>query len=239
MHHGSRALLLVLLAFFAQLLFPVALVPDFPVLEIGMVAEEDIIAQVGFPIYKSEAELARERADAAATVEPIFEYAPEAVDTMLARVRVFFGRIDSVASAGGGEGVVDAGVRAILGAYTLPATDPVVDLLLSPRRRAELQRAVERAIQLDLPAGSRRPGAGREPCSKIRLRRDGRSQLLERDSVVTPARFFERAEAPPDRLGRRAGGVAAPDPDPVLRAEHSPRPRGDGSREGAGASRGP
>lgn len=193
-HHGSRALLLVLLAFFAQLLFPVAPVPDFPVLEIGMVAEEDIIAQVGFPIYKSEAELARERADAAATVEPIFEYAPEAVDTMLARVRVFFGRIDSVASAGGGEGVVDAGVRAVLGAYTLPATDPVVDLLLSPRRRAELQRAVERAIQLDLPAGV---AAAREleesPASKIRLRRDGRSQLLDRDSVVTPARFFERA----------------------------------------------
>ena len=49
LHHGSRALLLVLLAFFAQLLFPVAPVPDFPVLEIGMVAEEDVIAQVGFP----------------------------------------------------------------------------------------------------------------------------------------------------------------------------------------------
>ena len=209
MHHGSRALLLVLLAFFAQLLFPVAPVPDFPVLEIGMVAEEDIIAQVGFPIYKSEAELARERAEAAATVEPIFEYAPEAADTMLARVRVFFGRIDSVASAGGGEGVVDAGVRAVLGAYTLPATDPVVDLLLSPRRRAELQRAVERAIQLDLPAGV---AAARELEGEPRLE--------------DPAASRRAQSAPRSRLGGDAGsvlrarraGTSRPAPSPSRRS---------------------
>jgi len=194
LHHGSRALLLVLLAFFAQLLFPVAPVPDFPVLEIGMVAEEDVIAQVGFPIYKSDAELARERADAAATVEPIFEFTPAAMDTMLARVRVFFGQIDSVATAGGDETVAGAGVRSVLRSYALPTSDPVVDVLLSARRRAELVRAVERAVQLDLPAGV---ASAREleenPGSKIRLRRDGRNLLLDRDSVMTTPRFIERA----------------------------------------------
>ncbi len=193
-HHGSRALILLLLAFFAQLLFPLTPVPDFPVLETGMVAEEDIIAQVGFPIYKSEAELARERADAAATVEPIFEYSPAATDTMLARIRLFFAQIDSVATEGGGEAVVGAGVRSVLRSYALPTTDPVVDLLLTPRQRAALERAVERAVQLDLPAGV---ASAREleenPASKIRLRRDGRSLLLDRDSVLTPPRFFERA----------------------------------------------
>ncbi|HEX6937840.1 MAG TPA: HDIG domain-containing protein [Longimicrobiales bacterium] len=193
-HHGGRALVLVLLALLAQLLFPVAPVPDFPALETGMVAEEDIIAQVGFPIYKSEAELSRERADAAATVEPVFEYDPAAADTMLARVRVFFDRIDSVVAAGGGEAAASAGVRSVLRSYTLPTTDPVVGLFLSARRRADLRRAVERAIQVDLPAGVAQARELEEnAASKIRLRRDGQNLLLDRDSVMTPPRFFERA----------------------------------------------
>src|SRR5690606_37619116 len=95
-HHGARILFLVALAILTHALFPVAPVPDFPVLEKGMVAEEDIIAEVGFPIYKSEEELARERAEAAASVPPIFEYSPAAVDTMLARLTGFFARADSI-----------------------------------------------------------------------------------------------------------------------------------------------
>ncbi|HEX7119045.1 MAG TPA: HDIG domain-containing protein [Longimicrobiales bacterium] len=193
-HHGGRALVLVVLALLAHLLFPVAPVPDFPVLETGMVAEEDIIAQVGFPIYKSEAELSRERADAAATVEPVFEYSAAAADTMLARVRVFFDRMDSVLAAGGGDAAARAGVRAVLRSYTLPTTESVVELFVSARRRASLERAVEDAIRYDLPVGVASARELEETATtNIRLRRDGRNLLIARDSVLTPSRFYERA----------------------------------------------
>src|SRR5690625_6278277 len=65
-----------------------------------MVSEETIISQVGFPIYKSDEALARERAEAVAGVAPIFVYDPDAVETMLQRVRTFMVRVDSAATVG-------------------------------------------------------------------------------------------------------------------------------------------
>lgn len=203
-HHGGRAVVLVALALLVHLLFPVAPVSDFSVLETGMVAEEDIIAQVGFPIYKSEAELARERAEAAATVAPVFEYDPAATDTMLARVRGFFARIDSVAAAGG-ERAARSGLRSLLEGYTLPPTDAVIDLIGSRARRRELESAVTRAIRAELPAGvATTRDVEENAAAQVRLRRGGRDVLLDRDSLQTAPRFYERA-------ARHLGSGATPE----------------------------
>jgi phosphate starvation-inducible protein PhoH and related proteins len=69
--------LLLGLVFLLQVLFPVAPVPNFPELERGMVPQEDVIADVGFTIPKSDAELAQEREEAA-PVAPVFRYDPTA-----------------------------------------------------------------------------------------------------------------------------------------------------------------
>lgn len=196
LHHGARVLLLAGLALSVLLLFPVAQVPDFPVLEKGMVADEDIIAQAAFPIYKSQAELARERAEAAAGVAPIFEYVPASQDTMLERIRLFIARVDSATTAQPGDPPIDGRLRDVLSAYGLIVTQPALEVLASPGARAELARAVEQAIRIELPAGIA-SGSDLEQAvaPQFRLRRDGTERLLPRDSLRTASRFFERAAA--------------------------------------------
>jgi len=192
-HHGARVALLLSLALIVLLLFPVAPVPDLPVLERGMVAPEDIIAQVGFSIRKSDEDLARERAEAAASVAPIFEYDRTAVDTMLGRVRAFFERVDSVA-----EGVPDSTARAALGrllqTYGFSVGDGAIELLESPSQRRALARSIEAAIRAELPAGIATGGDREENTStQLRLRREGKEIFLSRDSLRTATGFFDRA----------------------------------------------
>ena len=64
--------------FWRMIPVPLATTPDFPPYEIGMVPAQDIIAEVRFPLPKTEAELAQERDEAAAGVAPVFRYDPTA-----------------------------------------------------------------------------------------------------------------------------------------------------------------
>jgi cyclic-di-AMP phosphodiesterase PgpH len=203
-HHGVRGAILFLLAYAILAFFPVAPVLDFPVLERGMVADEDIIAQVPFPIFKTDAELMRERAEAAASVAPVFDYDPATTDTVLSRVRSFTSRVDS-AAAPGADAEVRSRVRAVLAAYGFSASDDVVEFLRAPARRAMLGRALERAIREELPPGIGSSADLEEtPAAQVRLRRDQLERLVPRDSIQTGRRFHERAtrhlppNAPPE-----------------------------------------
>lgn len=193
LHHGVRVLLLLALALMTVALFPVSPVPDFPVLEKGMVAEDDVIAEVGFPIPKSEAELARERAEAAAGVLPIFVYNPAAADTMLARVERFLARVDSAVAVDAS--AQDPGaVRSLLQSYGLPADDATITLLAAPRSRAQLERALDLAIRTELPVGiASTVDVEESGAAQLRLRRGEGEVLLSRDSLLTAPRFFERS----------------------------------------------
>lgn len=192
-HHGARALILLGLAAVVVMLFPVAPIPDLPVLEKGMVTDEDIIAQVGFPIYKSEDDLARERAEAAAGVAPIFVYNPAAVDTMLGRVRAFMGKIEEI-SAEGSDATARANLRRLLQTNGFPSDEGTLNLLESSGNRTVLARSLEAAIRRELPEGIASTGDLEETTAgQIRLRREGREILLSRDSVRTAPRFFDRA----------------------------------------------
>ncbi|HEY8469675.1 MAG TPA: HDIG domain-containing metalloprotein [Longimicrobiales bacterium] len=201
-HHGARVLLLMGLALAVSILFPVSPVQDFPVLEKGMVAEEDIIAQVGFPIFKSELELERERAEAAAGVPPILDYVPSAVDTVRERVETFLASLEAaVDSAAAGD--ADA-LAEFLNAHGFPVTEAYLDVLADPRQRGRLATAVRRAIEEDLPVGVIR-GADLEGSSaeQLRLRRDGVERTVLRDSLHTASWFYDRA-------ARHLRGASAP-----------------------------
>src|SRR5687768_9446697 len=52
-HHGARGLLLLANAVAIYLLFPAPVLPDAAVFERGVVAPQDVIAEVGFDIPKS------------------------------------------------------------------------------------------------------------------------------------------------------------------------------------------
>lgn len=191
LHHGTRLALLFGVAFLIHLLFPVAPVPDFPELEEGMVAQEDIIARVGFPIYKADEGLAREREEAASAVAPIFDYEPAAVDTMLARIDALMERLDAAASAS--RALAPTRVAEVLQAYTLQTSDALISELLDDGNREQLRRALEEAVREDLPRGVAASGDLRGNPAQIRVRRAGGDRILPRDSVATGQVFFSGA----------------------------------------------
>ncbi len=195
-HHGVRALLLVGVAVATTLLFPVAPLTDFPVLERGMVAEEDVIAEIPFPIYRSEAELARARQDAAAAEKPIFVYDGSAVDEMLSAVDGFFARIDSVLAAAASASEAREDVRAFMTAQAVPPSAQEVNLILDDRQRERLRRAVREAILTELPRGIAQPVELEEADSRqVRLITPDSDRIVPVDSVRTILDFFNRAQA--------------------------------------------
>src|SRR5690625_1618766 len=145
-----------------------------------MVSEETIIAQVGFPIYKSDEDLARERAEAVAGVAPIFVYDPDAVETMLQRVRTFMVRVDSAATVGD-PAKVHAELSTLLQTYGLVTGGETIDLLRDSERRLQLLRALETAIRSELPVGiasvGEVEGSGATP---LRRRSGGEQKRLTR-----------------------------------------------------------
>ncbi|HUE77879.1 MAG TPA: HDIG domain-containing protein [Longimicrobiales bacterium] len=193
-HHGARAVLLLALALLATLLFPVAPLPDFPFLERGMVADEDVIAEIPYSIYKSETELERDRQDAAAGVNPIFAYDSTAVDSMLSDVERFFARVDSVAASEGSDSEVRRGLAELLNGYDIPPSNEDIQLLLNPVQRRRLRGTVRTVITQELPRGiavaGELEGAGSR---EIRLRRGGRETVVSPDSLLTARDFFDRS----------------------------------------------
>ncbi|MFC1791808.1 HD family phosphohydrolase, partial [Gemmatimonadota bacterium] len=106
-YHGARVGLLVALAGVITLLFPSSGRRAVTPLQLGDVAEEDVLAQIDFDIPKTPAELERERAEQEATVPPWFRFRPEARDSMSARLAEFFDGIQEAVNRGGRQAVVD------------------------------------------------------------------------------------------------------------------------------------
>jgi cyclic-di-AMP phosphodiesterase PgpH len=193
-HHGVRLVLLTALAAAAMFLFPVAPLADFPVLERGMVAEADVIAEIPFPIYRSEQEVERARRDAAAAEDPIFVYDDSAVDSMLTSVEGFFTGLDSVQAGADSEAAARRLTRELMTAYALSPSSQDLDLLTDPRQRERLRRSVREVILQELPHGIALAGELDEADSRhIRLIQPGRDRSVHRDSVLTGADFLNRS----------------------------------------------
>ncbi len=192
-HHGARALLLVALAILIQVLFPLATIPEFPAVEKGMVAGEDMLAEVAFPIPKGDTELDAERADAAAAVAPLFRYDPGAVDTMLARVRGFNRAVDSTTS-GGPAPATGAALTSLLQTYGLPSSPATVALLEQPSTNRVLLQSLERTIRAELPRGIMSSVDSEDsPGPQMRIVRDSIESVIARDSVATQSSLYDLA----------------------------------------------
>ena len=75
--HGTRVFLVVLLTWLGLVLTPGRSTYDpFFDIQVGSVADRDVIAPFDFPVYKNEAQLERERLEAAAAVIPVLEFLP-------------------------------------------------------------------------------------------------------------------------------------------------------------------
>ncbi|MFW6193691.1 MAG: hypothetical protein ACOC83_09425, partial [Gemmatimonadota bacterium] len=197
-HHGSRALLVVLAAAAVPLLFPRSPLPRFAHLEEGVVAEEDVIAEVGFPVRKSEERLREQRSEAEGAVAPIFELRPAAADSSARDVERFFASVDSAARPAGDT----SAVREVLSRFGATVGPGQVELLGDGNRRRRLEEAVLRA-QRDLLSGGVASMSDVTAASSDRVvvrGPDDRDRRVDRDSLRTLGDFYEAAmeRAPAD-----------------------------------------
>lgn len=191
-HHGARVALLLGTAVAIFLLFPAPRPADTAVLERGVVAPHDVIAEFSFDIPKSPDELLRQQVEAASGVPPIYDLRPEAADSVLADVAGFFAAIDSIVASTPSEARA-AAIRTYMERHRVTPTSGSIALLSSPTRRSQLRRSIESAVRTLFPAGVA-PSSVPAGISAVRVRtRGGEERLVPRDSLLTPDRFFSRA----------------------------------------------
>jgi hypothetical protein len=85
-----------ILALLTLTLFPPHDVHDVPRIRQGVVAPEDIIAPMDFPVLRTEDDLVRQREVAALSVPPVYRVNRSAADTALARVERYLARAERI-----------------------------------------------------------------------------------------------------------------------------------------------
>ena len=197
-HHGTRALLVLAAAVAVPILFPRAPLPQFAHLEEGVVATEDVIAEVAFPVMKSADRLREERMEAERAVAPIFSLRPAAVDSSVQQVEDFFAAADSAAGARGDT----TAVRRAMGRYGVSPSSEQVELLVDVRRRRMLRQALVETQRSLLPRGVV-PASDLSDVSssQVVVRGPERDRRMHRDSLFSLGGFYEAAaERAPERL---------------------------------------
>ena len=199
-HHGSRVLLLLGLAVMATALFPPTPRMEVGRFEVGMVAQEDIIARVPFSVPKTPEELSRDRRLAMESVTPTFDYRPQAADSMAARLESLFAPLDSAAEVG-----TRGAVQAVLEDASLVATPSQLDLLTDPETVETLRETALTAARDILREGVVDAGRALEITTQTVTVRDGDGErAVPREEIFTSREFFDAAlgllppSAPPD-----------------------------------------
>jgi hypothetical protein len=188
-HHGARILLLAVLATLVTLFFPPAQGMNVGRYTEGMVATEDVIAQIPFSVPKTPAELERDRRLAMEAVPPTFDYVASAADTMAARLDEFFGRVDGVVAAGD-----TLALTTMLRENQISATPSQVEYLLAAGSRTALRRAATRAAGEIVPRGVADAARIEDLTTEsITIRRDEQEVSSPVGEVLTSRDFFAQA----------------------------------------------
>lgn len=191
LHHGSRGLLLVLLAVTTSLFFPPEPGTEIGRYQVGTVTGEDVIATITFGVPKNPEELERERSAAASAVPPTFELRTDAVERMNGVVSAFFQQVDET----DGEENPGQALDRLLGDLGLVLTPQQRRALREVGSRDIIERVALRAIRDILPGGVTDEGV---PLTLPGLGRilvvEGEGQrYLPVDSVLTARDFYQRA----------------------------------------------
>jgi membrane-associated HD superfamily phosphohydrolase len=189
-----RFLLLILAAVAIDFAFPVSPVTEIAHYEEGVVADQDVIAPISFPVYKSEEELSRERNAAASSAEPIFDHKPEFTDSAIASAAAFFAAVDSVAATVEQDSFRT--LRTFLEEGNIPAPGAAASVLVSEETRRSLQAAVSDAFDVELRGGVASSGdLGIVTARSVIVRRDTTEQRAARDSLRTLQQFYQDVAA--------------------------------------------
>ena len=207
--HGVRLAIALALAALTYALFPASPAVEFPVLEIGAVAADNVIAPFAFDVPKSAEELRAERAQAVAAVKPAFVFSAPALDSARRQLTQTFATIGQAASAAAvSEAERVARVQqaaANAGARLLPAE---AAYLATPARAEALANALSRVADRWLAAGVASSGAVDAFDGLVTLRRGTAARDMPADSVPTFTQLVARARLlHPDPGNAAADGV--------------------------------
>ncbi len=204
-HHGLRFALLLGTAGALSALFPAARGADTPVLERGVVAREDVVAEIPFQIPKTGEELRHDQDEAASGVPPVYDFDPAAADSVVGGLRGFFASVAAETRAAGPQNA-DVAVRRALAAARVPTTLGAVEVLRDSARRAALQAATESVVRARLAQGVARGAPYRARLAAVRVRGlPGGERLVPSDSLRTADELYGAAAADlPAELGADA-----------------------------------
>jgi putative nucleotidyltransferase with HDIG domain len=189
--HGLRTLIALGVAGVTYLLFPASPAVDSPILEVGSVAPDNVIAPFGYTVRKSADELAKEQSDIARSVEPIFTVVPAAVDSAQKLIDDFNQGLRRIVASGEGQKAVaiqQLGTQ--LGVQLTPAE---AQYLASPGRGEAVVEAVGRVYDRWLGNGIASTDALEGIQGAVTLRRDGTERSVNVDSIPSFATLLVRS----------------------------------------------
>ena len=189
--HGTRALTALLVAAVTYLVFPASPVVDSPILEVGSVAPDNVIAPFGYSVLKTAEELTKEQNDIARSVEPIFTIDSAAMDSSRALVDQFDQGLRRVAS--GPEGQRITAVQQLGAKLGVQLTPAEAQYLAAPPRGEAVVDAVRRAYDRWLSTGIAASGALDAIQGAVTLRQDTAVKSVNADSIATFSSLLVRA----------------------------------------------
>jgi hypothetical protein len=178
------------LAVFTYLLFPASPAVDFPVYEVGSVASDNVIAPFAFSVPKTEAELSKERDAAAATVEPVFDFVPAAIDSTRRQLAAYTQAVTAAASDPRSPVLAIQQASSSLG---ITLTAPEAAYLANERRRVALFGAVQRVFDRWLGGGVASRGALDNVRGDAILKNGKDERRVSSDSIQSFSMLVSRA----------------------------------------------
>ena len=195
-YHGTRLGLALALAAFTYMLFPASPAVEFPVLEIGSVAADNVIAPFALEVKKGEDELRAERAVALTAVKPVLAYSQPALDSARATLDLLMRGVRQAALANVATDsqrlVLVQQAAAAAGVRLSPAE---AAWLLQPLRREALEAAGQRVVERWLAAGVATNASVDPIPGLVTVRRDGIARDVPADSVPVFSTLVARARA--------------------------------------------
>ena len=188
--HGLRALIALAVAAVTYLVFPASPAVDFPVLEVGSVAPDNVIAPFGYTVMKSPEELTKEQADIVRSVEPIFSVLPEALDSSRALTGQFEAGLRAIT---GTEAQRTTAIQTLGGSLGVQLNPAEAQYLAAPGRGQATIDAVRRIYDRWLSAGVASTGVLDAVTGAVTLRRDSVERSVTADSIPTFATLLVRA----------------------------------------------
>ncbi len=186
--HAIRWLPLALLAAVTYVLYPDTGSTQAPLMEVGEVAQADVVAPFAFYVPKSPAEIQREADALAATVRPIYEFQPEAVDSVRATAVALFDALDATET--------DSTLADSAAAYGLRLSTEEAAFLFEGSRRAAYRSAALRMIDRELARGIvANATIDSETAREIIERRGETERVVARDAVLSLSTFLDRRSA--------------------------------------------